>query len=276
MVRGKNINVEYALNQIKENWNDWTWYYYQFTNHILPQFYKLRENNGTYFVEKEWDTLIILDGCRYDLFEEYIDEIDIDGDLKAETSRGSATPEFLLENFEGGEFEDIVYISSNPFVYTLLDEPFHEVVHVWKEGWSDDFKTVEPQTVTEAAIDAAKQYPSKRIIVHYMQPHCPFIGDYKKDGNFWQVALKDGKDEVMKAYKSNLELVIPCVEEIVKKVNGKTVVTADHGNANGEKALGVPIYGHPGGVHIPVLVKVPWFEIEASGIEDTAGDSLCL
>jgi hypothetical protein len=52
----------------------------------------------------------------------------------------------------------------------------HETINVWlDEGWDDETGTVRAETMTEAALEAAEQFPHKRIIVHYMQPHYPFV-----------------------------------------------------------------------------------------------------
>ncbi|MFW6130788.1 MAG: hypothetical protein ACOC56_06340 [Atribacterota bacterium] len=42
-------------------------------------------NYGDYFLEEEWDNLIILDACRYDTFKKYND---ISEDLEFRYSRG--------------------------------------------------------------------------------------------------------------------------------------------------------------------------------------------
>ncbi|TKX67638.1 hypothetical protein [Halorubrum sp. GN11GM_10-3_MGM] len=64
--------------------------------------------DGVPVVEKDWDNLIILDACRYDLFQEVSE---VDGELSPAVSLGSSTGEFMRKNFGGGEFLDLVYIS---------------------------------------------------------------------------------------------------------------------------------------------------------------------
>lgn len=46
---------------------------------------------GTNFFEKDWDNLIILDACRYDIFEKINT---IGGDLSYKISKGSHSEEF--------------------------------------------------------------------------------------------------------------------------------------------------------------------------------------
>ena len=132
-------------------------------------------NRGVYVYDEEWDNLIILDACRYDTFKELNT---IEGKLESRISRGSATHEFLIENFrkhpEKKTFQDIVYVAANPFVSWLLPARiFHKVYPVWDYGWDENLLTVPPEPVVSAALEARRSYPDKRLIVHFMQPHFP-------------------------------------------------------------------------------------------------------
>lgn len=71
-------------------------------------------------------------------------------------------------------------------------------------------------------------------------------------------------DTLWAAYRSNLELVMEPVWRLVESLDGKTVVTSDHGNLIGERGWPVPmrLYGHPTGVRLPGLVRVPWATVE--------------
>ncbi|MCD6457850.1 MAG: hypothetical protein J7K82_03285 [Thermoproteales archaeon] len=256
--------LKYYFSQFKAHWKDWTWYYFQFENHILPVFYKFKNNNGIYVMGLEWDNLIILDACRYDVFEKYVSSLGVEGELRKAISRGSSTTEFLKENFSGRKFKDTIYVTANPYVSKMLRGVFYKIVHVWRDYWDEKLGTVHPEAVTKVALETKSLYPDKRLIVHYMQPHTPFIGEYKVKGSFVEVALKHGKEAAMRAYESNLRLVLPYIKMLLDKLDGITVVTSDHGEANGERALKIfPIYGHPTGVRIPVLVEVPWFVVKS-------------
>lgn len=268
--RGRRLNTAYAFGQLKKNWRDWRWYYFQFTNHILPKYFSIKNyfkssTNSVSIVEEDWDNLVILDACRYDVFKEKYKKYNLHGNLEKYVSKGSSTVEFLIKNFEGGKFPDIIYITANPYVYTIIGNLFYKTVHLWRDNWDSEKGTVMPEQVVEKTLEIQERYPRKRLIIHFMQPHSPYVGKYKREGNFWQLALKEGKEEAMRAYRSNLDLVLPHVEHLVNKLRGKTVVTADHGEACGEEAatpLKIPIYGHPNGVHIPVLLEVPWLVVD--------------
>ncbi|MBP1985610.1 hypothetical protein [Halolamina salifodinae] len=248
-------------------------------------FYRLRQDSPTKVMEENWDTLIILDACRYDLFEEinYLD-----GDLEHRTSLGSTSEEFLERNFTGEEYYDTVYVNANPYIpYLDLDQGrFHAVINLLQE-WDDELQTVHPQTVVDAAREAHREYPNKRLIIHFMQPHVPFIGELGQDiqtkgwgpdlgdssltgDTIWQrLRLQDiTRDKeitrVWEAYEENLGIALKHVEELLPDLDGDTVITADHGNLVGERLGPIPTerkFGHPLGVYHPALVKVPWFRI---------------
>lgn len=241
-------------------------------------------NDGIYVVDESWDNLLILDGCRYDLFEE---TNRFEGTLGKVASRGSNSEEFMTENFRGRTLHDTVYISANPFTKTLVnDGVFHDVVNVFDIAWDDDLRTIRPESVVEQTLLAHERYPNKRLISHFMQPHYPFIGrkgrairhrglsgevvgenrvEDTTDLPIWtafRYRLADvDLEEVWAAYAENLEVVLPHVEELLDALDGKTVITADHGNLFGElsRPIPVPTYGHPPGFRTPELVEVPWF-----------------
>jgi hypothetical protein len=130
---------------------------------------------------KAWDHLIVLDGCRYDFFYEAYRSY-FKGDLERVVSPGSNTVEWVDKSFPG-RYEDVVYVSANPYINSRMAvrdfdarDHFHEVIDVWDWGWDEELGTVHPGAVNRAAVKASKEHPGKRLIVHYLQPHCPYIG----------------------------------------------------------------------------------------------------
>jgi len=267
--REKNLSLKYIIEQFSKGHRDWKWYYFQFTNQILPKYYSSKSNNGIYVWKYKWDNLIILDACRYDFFQNMMEPCEILGKLEKRISRGSSTYDFLLENFSRGNFSDIVYVTGNPYVDYLVKNAFYKTVSVWKDSWDEVLGTVLPDQIVKSAIKSKLTWPSKRVIVHFMQPHSPFVGSYRKEGNFWQIALEEGLNEAVKAYKSNLEYVLPYVKRLLRVLPGVTVVTSDHGEAMGERAtpLRIPIYGHPKCVRISPLIEVPWLITKNTNVE---------
>jgi hypothetical protein len=240
----------------------------------------LSKEHAVHVMEEDWDYLVLLDACRLDLFQEVVDP-----EAPHVISGASCTSEWMLWNFDR-DCTDTVYVAGNPhfatanLVKTLGRSPFAEVVEVWDHGWDEVLKTVPPHQVTKGAMTALAKHPDKRLIVHYNQPHHPFIADPElllmDDGTFrkfdgksdrpmdhriiWDAARTGAvsRDRVWSGYRKNLELVMSEVAKLVDVVHGRVVVTADHGNAMGERF----IWGHPRGLRLPALVNVPWYVIK--------------
>lgn len=239
-----------------------------------------RRNDGIYIMSERWDNLVILDACRYDVFEQVAKERGIDGTLEKKVSRGTNTGIFLKENFSRGKHSDIVYVSGNPFVSYFVKNRFFKIIPVWREGWSREFGTVLPETVYEYALDAIERYPNKRFIVHFMQPHEPYIqmgvGPQAQRtvrrrapniyANGWYRYLPQlDRNYLFAQYKRNLELAIPYVLRLTDELQGRTIVTSDHGEALGEtvnRMIRVRIFGHCPGARISALTDVPWLQLE--------------
>lgn len=253
-------------------------YYYRFS-------YGEFNPGGIDIFAKDWDNLLLLDACRYDLFEEVAD---LQGELANVESKGTNTVQFLNGNLKNRELLDTVYVTANPQFHKIreqLDCEFHAVMDIWHDDWDDAVQTVRPETTASAAQRAAEEYPNKRLFVHFNQPHVPFIGEEGAEIfniqeiidhplPFWQQPMAGAWDasdgEIWNAYKENLLSVIPYIEDLFAKLNGKTVVTSDHGNMIGERGRPIPIreYGHPRWSYVEELVTVPWLVYE-SGVRKT-------
>jgi len=238
--------------------------------------------DGIDVMAADWDTLLVLDACRYDLFAEHTD---LPGSLERRVSRGSHTTEFLRGNVDGRTLEDTVYVTASPMLYRwrdTIDTSFHEVINVWQDdGWDDEHNTVLPETTTAYARRAAAEYPNKRLLVHYLQPHYPFIGaddaintrefgtSSEDDPDVWgqlmRGSLAADTEAIWAAYRQNLSLVEPHIEALLEEFDGRTVVAADHGNMIAERSSPVPIreWGHPPGIYTDELVEVPWLVHES-------------
>ena len=235
---------------------------------------------GTNFIDKDWDNLIILDACRYDLFKEYAN---LPGVLKYQYSLGSATEQFIRENFKNRTLNDTVYVGANTWFLTLKEKINSEVYNFvdlqngnYDVEWADeDLGVVTPETVTRHGIKSHHKFPNKRLIIHYLQPHHPFIGPtgkryFSHQSSSLREVIQNSSSEVnqeiiRKAYVENLERVLRTVEELLPELDGKTVVTSDHGEMLGERLQYVPIrgFGHPYAMYNDYTTKVPWNVIES-------------
>lgn len=274
--------------------------------------------------EEDWDYLIVLDACRYDFFEEIYEEY-LDGELEKRKTKGSSTLEWLAKTFQGKY--DVNYYSANPYINgkgISLDDSewgsscdyewnpvnhFSNIIDVWDFGWDDDLGTVPPKNVNRAYLS---NKDDGRSIIHYMQPHAPYIsgGEGRKlkqirkgfsnktetDNEtkldsikqwiqpkieelligresimklgmlldldpkvFLKEIRKDGSEETLKSYyEDNLRIVLESASDLVEELDGKIVVTADHGEAFGEEG----VWEHHNETYIPALIEIPWLEIE--------------
>lgn len=239
---------------------------------------------GTNFLKADWDNLILLDACRYDFFEEIND---LEGHLESRESLGACSNEFVSANFDGTEFHDTVIVTANGW-YRIIDEKpneddlnVHDLIVVDEYERNEvqkqfaevrsDRKWVVPEATTEYARRALEKYPNKRLLIHYHQPHSPYIGEtgmeyfdelpHKLAGT---THIETSHEILRQAYRENLELVLKEVTQLLPELPGKTVISADHGEMLGERDFPVPVhrYGHPCGIYHKHLAKVPWFVIE--------------
>ncbi len=269
--------------------------------------------------KENWDYLIILDACRYDYFKEVYSQY-FKGGLKKVKSRGSSTEEWLEKNFP--DEYDYTYISSNPYINgkgVSLDDMmkgrksrwnainhFKEIIDVWDSNWNKKKGTVLPEEVSKTA---KKHKTKKPLIIHYLQPHGPYIT--KKENKYfsfnlnekaagkkrnnkikdsiwfllatpfhqlpfrWQKKIKkllgiytkndlerieeeEGEKKLKGYYKKNLSAVMKSIQKMCKSLDGKVIITADHGENFGEGG----IWGHQYESDNELLRTVPWFTVK--------------
>ena len=270
-------------------------------NTALKHVFCHRYGQPTDVMVQDWDNLLILDACRYDLFRDYNT---IAGELESIVSVASTSLEFMEKTFDGRTFHDTVYVSANGYSHQLADDIFHEFISTYpysQRGLLNRalYENYHPQTVRKHAEDAFNNHPDKRLIVHFMQPHGPYFGpmanklrarlksDHGIELSAWvtdtevadrsdgPVYLMDAaemglitSEELRDVYLENLELVLGHVGQLLKKISGKTVITADHGEllehaTNVHSQLYSEQFEHPGHVWVPELRIVPWLEIES-------------
>jgi len=241
-----------------------------------------RMDYGENVYDREWDVLVVLDACRADLLRSVAADVSFLDAVETVRSVGSSSSEWL-ENTFGGRAETgrTAMITGNTWTDRYLDAGnFAALDEVWKYAWDDDLGTVPPAAITDRAIALDRDRDPDWLVVHYMQPHHPFVpdpiagddgmartGSHSNDANPW-VLLRRGEvttERVRSAYRANLGYVLPEVRTLVENVTGRVAITADHGNLFGEWGL----YGHPMHTPVPALLAVPWAETDGRGQRDS-------
>ncbi|MFW5902862.1 MAG: hypothetical protein ACOCTT_03170, partial [archaeon] len=282
------------------------------------------------------DYLIILDACRYDYFkEQYKNYKNLrKGKLEKRKSRGSNTTEWLFKTFKK-PIKNSTYISTSPWInskgITFKERVtkdnknnisnkdwkptkyFDNIIDVWKNRWNSEIGTVTPEEVNKAV---KNNLNNEKTIIHYMQPHEPYLAYYTKTNKnqalfrkifnkFWskigekifikilpiwnrlprktRISIRkiigkkentslfekfrkeDRIDELKNYYSENLKLVLEQVSRLIEDIDGKIIITADHGEAFGEQGE----WKHPLKSDNPVLREVPWLEIDKRKSEKT-------
>lgn len=148
------------------------------------------------FYDTDWDYIIILDACRYDYFKEHYHKYLPKGKLEPRRSRGSCTTEWAHKTFKQ-PMPNVTYISTNPFINNKnlnlkeltidCNKPwcatttFKKVIDLWLTHWDNKLGTVHPANVN---VIVKKMLPHKKLIIHYVQPHEPYLA-YKAMGKEW-------------------------------------------------------------------------------------------
>jgi len=217
--------------------------------------------------------LVVLDGCRNDSFQKIVSE-----ESQFRISEGSNSREFIKANFSSGDFSDTVVVTANPYYNPShfneltgrdIEDVFDTLFHLYDTEWDEELSTVKAEDVVEKALLADRLFSDKRLLLHFMQPHYPFIGQVRVDGSgirivdgclendtAWDLAEKGelSSFKVRRAYEENLRYVWEYVEDLAENLDREEViVTADHGNLLGENGL----YGHSENFVCEGLRKVP-------------------
>ncbi|NIB99455.1 hypothetical protein [Halobacterium sp. R2-5] len=256
-------------------------------------------NYGDNFYDYEWDLLILLDACRWDLMEEVVDEYDFVEAHDNFMGHSSHSREWLHKTFmqndnsgvgklqvwkeimqdpdnidifkehysmkETEEIDETAYITWNFFAEMLDGDQFDEYVPVGRAKWGDGTGILDPREITDRTIEVMREHSPERTIAHYMQPHTPLRKEAEPDvsGSVWERIQRGEKDydEAWSEYKDNLRWVMDDVELLLENVDAETVViSADHGNVIGEWGC----YGHRPYAPIPAVKRVPWIEATAN------------
>lgn len=253
---------------------------------------------GTNVYDREWDLLVVLDACRVDALRIVAPEFDFLDEVGSLWSVGSTSKEWYANTFQGPHpaVGTTALVSGNPWAENLFEgevdwsywtmiansvwqgrpvvdrllyrrlptrDDFAAYATVFEDRGGDCGTVAVPELVTDAAIHTGRHTDAERTIVHYMQPHAPYLQELD-DNRLPDLhlapfdALRTGeasREEVWDAYLDNLRLVLRSVGTLLDNFDAeRVVITADHGELFGEWGLRTHIAACP---H-PSLRRVPW------------------
>jgi hypothetical protein len=221
-----------------------------------------------------WNVLVILDACRSDAAAARLNGV--------ETVRSPAWITYAWIHWFAAHFgrERILYVTANPVVNRELSRREHSFVllSVWKDRWGrygpHGMPSVHPRDVNLAVREyLARHGQPRRMVVHYLQPHVPYIGTGSIPYSGWGRGMTDplsrafreltsvedafarglvSAERLRRAYAGNVDLVLPWTRRLLAAVKGMVALTSDHGELLGEDGR----YGHSR-AH-PLLHLVPW------------------
>lgn len=225
--------------------------------------------------EDEW-LLILYDALRYDTFDHFMGETAVEKTVSPATGTHAWMERVWPDKY------DVCYVTGSPLVGDHNastyngGEHFGSMVEVWKDNWDSELRTVRPEAVTAAAIDALAGH--KRVMVHYVQPHAPYIGEpriiggnsgsddtYPHPANDQEdagvlVPIRNQLDTgdltletLRRAYYDNLVQVVEGSNGLIEAADRRTVITSDHGECLGEHTI-----GH--NYNCSHVRTVPWYE----------------
>lgn len=259
---------------------------------------------GTNVFDLEWDILIVLDACRVDAMQAVASEYKFINDVESTYSVGSTSKEWMVNTFTE-EYRDQInrttqisanawvdsvltdevdygfwsptrgsFLESHPLFASMMSRPtltqedfaeFKSLSHL-----NEEYGVVPAETVTDHAIETARESPFDKMLIHYMQPHAPYLRNAiqeereltsTEEDPFGELRSKGNKDEIFNLYLDNLRYVLDSVELLLDNIDGERVlITSDHGELFGEFGIS----NHIAGIPHPNLKKVPLVETSAT------------
>ncbi|MDL0145391.1 hypothetical protein [Halobacterium salinarum] len=246
--------------------------------------------------DEEW-ALIVLDACRHDRFSKIAPNY-IDVNIEPVAAEAEDTFGYLRTCWSGEHDVDYVTgaapVTNQEFDFSnetieadgltfkgeglknmykgyIPSDHISNIIEVWRDAWDESLGVCPPEPVTDRAIDIAPS--SQRMVVHYFQPHEPYIGETKLLGDvssaderleggaigtgIWE-RVHSGEisdDDLLKAYDDNLRRVLDEVTLLLETLDqhfDRIAIMGDHGEALGEYGK----YTHS--IPHPYVRKVPW------------------
>jgi hypothetical protein len=238
--------------------------------------------------KREWDWILWFDGGRYDTFADMYDQY-FEGELQAVWNgdygyTGDWTEAHLSQNFdELGLFSPVPLRDFGATDYDGRD--WFKVAPNYRDLSQDEvhkrlaslgyLEMDEDDEVWKSHTDrvnkGARQYfdEIEGGVIRYVKPHPPFEGlEILTSGsgkiNRAKEALEEDEitpEELERAYEETYRLAFEGTLDIVPDLDGKVVITADHGECLYEEGCDQVFHARNLDPHKHLTV-VPWFEVE--------------
>jgi hypothetical protein len=173
-------------------------------------------------------------------------------------------------------------------------EHLPNLVDAWETAWNRSLGTVSPEQLSELALDYIDR---NELVVHYQQPHAPYIGRASilghtnsrnaepltgepVDGPVWE-RVKHGEispADLQTAYRANVHRAVQAALPVFRELCAQdrtVIVTADHGELLAQ--YHPRLVSHPR-MSFPQIRRVPWMSVEGvrefpAEIEDKNADA---
>lgn len=235
---------------------------------------------------RDWDNIILFDACRFDFFEELYPEF-FEGELRKVYNGGIVSTYYWFENIFTDVYDCCLY-TPVPVVFAQKEgtpwaedesknwkypDGFRDMANHTHINWDDEIDAVTPEKINEAVREY--ETDASRKLIRYLTPHLPHIGEYavkyaRKSDEFSTIsrrvknAVNDGEitlEQLKKSYEENVRIAFQGAINLMNDLEGKTIITADHGDCLGNCGL----FGHSNSdmENHDHMVYVPWFEVES-------------
>lgn len=238
----------------------------------------------------EWNTLIILDACRYDVFAKVIPSINLPGRLTQIKVHSIDTTEWYGTYWKGeGEKTDPILISANPQAVRFGNvippkTKFSRVILAYDKRFTTDI--IRPSRTLEYFFE---NVCDAKAVIHMIPPHQPFIGE--KGLKFYEILgvdvtrsiyvpvippafdelIKDyvmkhnnNWDEIKEYYTESLIEVLNLIAGVILQFYPPVIITSDHGEVIGEEGAFGHGFRHP---KLEAIQKtVPWFVVDTENL----------
>lgn len=266
---------------------------------------------GTNVMDRDWDVLLILDAASFEIMNKLQSDFDYIEGCESIWSRGSSSPEWAQNTFieDDRDVSNLHYVTGNALTSLVAggidekeiyrsegtgaeeemieryiksgDNPFKTSHEVWldKYDYEDSMGVffINPDFVTKKATEVIQNYED-RVMVHYMQPHEPFIQaderydswPYVKDYNMFNMCDED-YNGLISAYEQNHRYILNKVRSLLSNIDDdlNVFMTSDHANMYGQ-LLGVNYaFGHPQYIWFNRNIrKVPYIKVDQSIVNE--------